>query len=172
MRNRQKKRIGHLGNKGVSLIELIIVIAIIALTSTVTFQLIGQVSSKRIYKAAKTIDITLDKLRVETMSKGVTYSLCLYLIEGDLYMTIQPEGDTLTLTKENGDILVEDCQVSYQKEGVAEEILEEGVGNYIAISYSKSSGAFHSSYERITFRNGNYNSILRFVKETGKHWIE
>lgn len=172
MKNRHKLQIGHLGNKGVSLVEMIIVIAIIALASSVTISLIGQLGFAKTQKAAKTINITMDKLRMETMSKGISYKLYLYLVENDLYMKILKDGDTLTLTKENGEKLMVDCQVKFKSEGLAEEVLQEGEGRYITISFSKSSGAFTSNYEWISINHVKHNSILRFVKETGKHWIE
>ncbi len=172
MKNRHKLQIRHLGNRGVSLVEMIIVIAIIILASSVTISLIGQLSFARTQKAAKTINITLDKLRMETMSKGISYKMYLYLAEGDLYMKILKDSDTIILTKDNGEKLSADCQVNYKREGIAEEVLEEGESNYIAISFSKSSGAFTSDYEWISISNTKHNSILQFVKETGKHWIE
>lgn len=162
----------HLGNKGVSLAEMIIVIAIIALASSVTISLVGQLGFAKTQKAAKTINITMDKLRMETMSKGFSYKLYLYLAEGDLYMKILKDGDTVTLTKDNGEKLIVDCQVRFKSEGIAEEVLEEGDGKYIAISFSKSSGAFTSNYEWISIINVKHKSVLQFVKETGKHWIE
>jgi hypothetical protein len=96
----------------------------------------------------------------------------LYFAESDLYMKILKDGDTITLTKDNGEKLSVDCQVRYKREGIAEEILEEGVGKYIAISFSKSSGAFTSNYEWVSISNAKHTSILQFVRETGKHWIE
>jgi hypothetical protein len=151
---------------------MIIIIAIIALASSVTISLTGQLSFARTQRATKTINITLDKLRMETMSKGISYKMYLYLAESDLYMKILKDGDTITLTKDNGEKLSVDCQVRYKREGIAEEILEEGVGKYIAISFSKSSGAFTSNYEWVSISNAKHTSILQFVRETGKHWIE
>ena len=172
MKNRHKLRIRQLGDKGVSLIEMIIVIAIITLASSVTISLIGQLSFARTQKAAKTINITLDKLRMETMSKGISYKMYLYLVDGDLYMKILKDGDTITLTKDSGEKLSVDCQVRCKREGTVEEVLEEGVGKYIAFSFSKSSGAFTSNYEWVSISNAKHNSKLHFIKETGKHWIE
>lgn len=172
MKNRHKGKNRHLGNKGVSLIEIIIVIAIIVLASSVTISLVGQLGYARTQKAAKTINITMDKLRMETMSKGISYKLFLYLAEGDLYMKILKEGDAIALNKDSGEKLSADCQVKYQKEGSLEEVLEEGVGKYIAISFSKSSGAFTSDYAWLSITNSKHRSVLQFVKETGKHWIE
>lgn len=172
MKNRHTLISRHLGNKGVSLIEMIIVIAIIALASSVTISLVGQFGYTRTQKAAKTLNTTMDKLRMETMSKGISYKLFIYFAEGDLYMKILKESDSISLTKDNGEKLSVDCQVKYQKEGSIEEELEEGTGKYLAISFSKGSGAFTSDYEWISISNSKHKSVLQFVKETGKHWIE
>lgn len=172
MKNRHKLQIRHLGNKGVSLAEMVIVIAIIVLASSVTISLVGQLGFAKTQKSAKTISITMEKLRMETMSKGISYKLYLYLTDGDLYMRILKEGDTISLNKNNGEKLSEDCQVTFKNEGMAEEVLEEGEGKYTTISFSKSSGAFISNHEWIAIKTIKHSSILRFVKETGKHWIE
>lgn len=172
MKNRHKYNKRHLGNKGISLVEVIIVIAIIAIASSVTISLVGQMGFARTQKAAKTINITLDKLRMETMSKGISYHLYLYLVEGDLYMNIQKESDTVSLTKDNGEKLSADCKINYKRQGAEAKELEEGESSYIDISFSKSSGAFTSDYEWISISNTKHRSFLQFVKETGKHWIE
>lgn len=172
MKNRHKIQFRHLGNKGISLIEIIIVIAVIALASSVSINLISQLNLARTEKAAKTINITLDKLRMETMSKGISYKMFLYLAEGDLYMKILKDTDAITLNKDNSEKLSVDCQVRYKREGVVEEVLEEGENKYIAIAFSKSSGALISDYEWISISNAKHDSKLQFVKETGKHWIE
>lgn len=160
----------HEKNKGFTLIEIIIVLGIIAVLTTLTFSLIGYLNFQNTKKATKTIHITLDKVRMETISKGISYKTYLYLVENDLYMKIQKNDEEISLTKDSGEKLSSNCKVTYKREGDL-DYKELDEISYICLYFSKGSGSFLSDYEWISISNGRKSSTIQFVKETGKHMI-
>lgn len=73
-------------NKGYSLVELIIVIAIIGIVTTGTISVMGLIARSNKQKCASSIQTALDTLRVETMSKSTPCYLYLYCKDDEYYL--------------------------------------------------------------------------------------
>lgn len=165
-----------LNKKAFTLIELIIVLAIMAILTTGGVVGIRSITSANITDAAKRIDSRMSQLRLENMTKTPKTYLYLYNIDDVLYMNT---SDSNTATVENGGInattgirLGNNVKLSYIDPSDIQNDLEDG--KEIKISFSRSSGAFLSDYKALIlsgYGNGK-TSTIRCVKETGKHVVE
>ena len=165
-----------LNKKAFTLIELIIVLAIMAILTTGVVVGVRIIISANITDAAKRIDSAISKLRLENMTKTPKSYLYLYNIDDVLYMKTS-ESDSATV--ENGAIdaasgirLANNVKLSYIDLSNIQNNLENG--KEIKISFSRSSGAFLSEIKSLilsSYGNGKTTTI-RCVIETGKHVIE
>ena len=83
-----------LNQKGVTLVEIILVIAIIGILASTSVMLIGHLRYADTKKAVKTVDSSLDKLQVQTMSKADTPYLYIYHLSDGCYMKIMNDDVT------------------------------------------------------------------------------
>jgi len=162
-------------NKGFSLIEMIITIAILAIVTTGSLAISSRIKFADTMKAAKSVDYAMDKLRLETMSKDTKQYLYLYIIDNAIYMKVSSEAisSAAGLDSNSGKKIANQMRVSYKITSVPvvpEETLTDT--NYISISFERSTGAFYSNYEYIKFVYSNSTAILNCIQETGRHWVE
>lgn len=162
-------------NKGISLIEVIIAMAVLAILSIGgigTYQSLGLANTK---KAARVISDDMSKARIYTMSKKDRQYLYIYQIDGRIYtrlatldgLNTNPGGG---LSAAGGQGLSKNINLSYKTaSGVYKNLLDNEV---ICISYNRSSGAFDSHYEEILLESRNQRTVITCVKETGRHWID
>ena len=83
-----------LNQKGVTLVEIILVIAIIGILASTSVMLIGHLRYADTEKAVKAVDSSLDKLQVQTMSKADTPYLYIYHLSDGCYMKIMNDDVT------------------------------------------------------------------------------
>ncbi len=165
-----------LNKKAFTLIELIIVLAIMSILTTGIIVGIRSITSANVTDAAKRINSAMSKLRLENMTKTPKSYLYLYNIGGVLYMNVSEQSG---VTVGNGGIdatfgirLANNVNLSHISfTGIREDI---GEGEKIEISFSRSSGAFLSDYESLilTGNGSGKTSTIRCIKETGKHFVE
>lgn len=161
---------GH-NNKGYTLVELIITLAILMVITTGTVALTSRITFADTRKTAKIVDSTMDKLRLETMTKDVKQYLHLYTSNDSVYIKASEEMepslaglDSDSGKKIGGRMLV------YNKEvGKTEKLLKSGES--IVIGFERSSGAFTSDYETIRFEYGERSSTIYCIKITGRHYV-
>lgn len=171
MKSKRDRNILH-NNKGFTLIELIITLGILMIIATSAGIIISRISFADTIKATKSVASTMDKLRLETMTKAEKRYLYLYTYNDSLYMKIskEPTPSLVGLDSDSAEKIGGKISVFYSENGGVEEVL--GSGESILIEFVRSSGAFVSDYDSIRFEYGGKSSTLYFTKETGRYYIE
>lgn len=161
-------------HRGMSMIELIIVMAIIAIISTGSIAIYSSMGYANTMKAAKLINSKLSKARMDTMSKNQRIYIYLYQIDGKLYSRQAIDGG-LSLDHGGGldsdeASLLSNISLSYIDHSGVIHKLEDN--QWIYISFIKGSGAFDSYYSKLIFKSRNSSSTITCIKETGRHWVD
>lgn len=154
--------------KGFSMIELILVIAIMGIITASTSIGFSYLKAGNVKSAAKNIDSTLSKLKLDTMSMANKPKMYLYKKGSDYYMLCTAKA----FDYNNID--------SYDGQQIANEnvkIVVDGneLNTYVEIAFKKGSGAFLTAPSSLYVCKSD-NKGLRYkivlVRETGKHYIE
>lgn len=175
-------------NKGVTLIELIVVIAILGIVAggiALTFSI---VNSADIQGCTQSIDTTLEETKNECMSK--TEQTCMVLYKSSdvnhtgYYIGRVPISalTTYTPTPET------DTKVGGNKIQITVTLVSSGTidvsSNAVYFTFDRGSGAFAPMYKdvpavstgdypaAITITNGSKTSVINCVQATGKHFVE
>lgn len=158
-------------NKGISLIEIILVVAMLAILSTGSITIYKSLGYANTTKAVKLIDDGMSKIRIHTMSRTDKQYLYLYNIGGTVYMKISSEVNPVLadLNATTGIKFAKNISFRY-KDATGEHSLTSG--SNICIYFKRVTGAFDSDIQYIKLSSGNNASQITCVKETGKHWIE
>lgn len=182
-------------NEGFSLVELIVIIAIIAVLGTATVAGTGMLTGWNMNKCVEMLDGGLSETRVSAMSKGAAYLTITRDTEGNYYMemTGSPEEKIAS-----GNISI---TYTTQVEGSTEltEGTEITTAKPLILTYDRASGAFSPVVESYNLGTGECNFVMsgegenlsyvyctsleisagesksvtiRLVRSTGKHSIE
>ncbi len=159
-------------NRGISLLELIMAISILAILAAGTLGLYSRFGGADTDKAAKMIDTVMEKVRMETMCRSRKQYLYLYGIGNSVYYKNSPEADPLAavLNSSSGRKLANSITISYKITAGMEETLDSG--EYICISFERSSGVFNQNYEYIEMNGPNDTAAITCIPETGRHWTD
>lgn len=178
-----------LNQKGYSLVELIIVLAIMGILAGASVSLFGYLAHANSKKVITSIDSTLDKLQVNSMGKKDYQYFLLYEKNGNTYYRIVNSSSEISdfssyLSDTDGTFLSNSgIRFSYLNE--TGSFTDISGSNYLYISYTKKgtlsaegSNIFggvdtDSNYKvgqiKISGRSENY---IRLVKATGKHMVQ
>ena len=146
-------------NKGFSMVELIITIAIMAILTGSFVAAAGYLKYANAKSGAKKINTELSELRIESMSKMNTPYMYLYNIGGTTYMKVVA-GENANKAKENGLLDKNTTKITD--------------GKAVTITMDKSTGAFLLGPEKIEVASvdGKSSYVIKLVKTTGRHYIE
>lgn len=172
------KRKKYLSEAGVTLLEIIIVLAIIGILASTSVLLIGHLHYADTERVVKNIDSSMNELQMKNISKADKSYLYIYHLSDGYYMrTLVDDIDSFDGTKLNrdGTKLSNNTIEIY---GIGTDVGEsritlDGTTNYIRISYSKA-GNFDSSRTNVSRIEieGTPHKTLNLVFDTGKHFIE
>lgn len=164
------KRIIKQNNKGFSLVELIVVIAIgVILASAITISL-SSVLGVAVKQCARNIESVLNKTRVSTMGKdSVVVELYKDSSDGAYYYKVTTNG-TDTETKKIGRSSLE---ISYSMEQDYSSVKSLTGSDAISIEFDRGSGvektdANGKCCSRIWIKKGSTQKVITIYKETGK----
>ena len=160
--------------KGFSMIELIIVVAIIGIFTGLASIGFGYIQSGNIRSAAQTLNSTLTQLKYDAMSKENKQYMYIYQAgNGYYFMCSDKDASSLSFTTSNGQLLCNtNCTITVDG--------GTSIGTTpMKIAYKKGSGGFDTSKSTITQDitikssdgTGSYY-VVHLVTETGKHYVE
>lgn len=169
--------------RGMSLVEIIIVIAIVGILAGVTASMYGQIRHVNTKKVVEEVETELKRQRLSAMTKaGKTY-LYLYGLGDGYYMktsTVKKESfDTGFFTADGTKICGKNAKI-YKDSAVTSHEITEANGNFIRICY-KRSGVFDYNQPSGEEKNTNTETLIiegssvyqiRLVEETGKYYVE
>ncbi len=159
-------------NRGISLVELLAVISILAILASGGISVYKQLGYADTKRAANTVNSEMDEVRLETMSRARKPYLYLYKIDGTYFM--KRSNETIPAAAElntaSGTELSNKITLSYRYAASPEVTLEPGM--VLKISFDRSSGMFDQELELIQIHSANHTTEITCVPETGRHWVE
>lgn len=160
---------------GVTLIEIIIVLAIIGILASASVLLIGHLHYADTERVINNIDTTMNELQIKNISKAEQSYLYIYHLSDGYYMRILSDDlSGFDSSKLNGDgtKLSNNTIEIYGTDAGGSRVAIKGTANYIKVSYTKS-GSFDSSKTNVKeiAIEGIPQQTLTLVFDTGKHFI-
>ncbi|SEQ01200.1 pilus assembly FimT family protein [Butyrivibrio sp. TB] len=169
-----------INDKGVSLVELIIIIAIMAVLSTGLISMISILNGRAARECAQDTLSALSKVRVLTLSKSAGAPPSGKASDADVYLEIKPDGGgRILIMQVKGDIVVDQISVGAANVDIIAEINKKEVnltGTDIKIAYDRATGAFlkysdEGYITKLTFEQGKSYTI-NMTPATGKATME
>ena len=162
-------------NKGMSLLEVILVIAIMAILVGTAVSGIGYIRFADTKKCAYDINSMLAKTRTEAMSRSSKPYFYIYKYNNNYYMlataaspsSLVLDGSATKIGNSSMEIIVKD------EAGNERSITGNDVSsNAVKIGFVKSTGAFETSYfyDEILIQ-GKTDYTIKLAKNTGKHYV-
>ena len=154
---------------GITLVEIIIVIAIVGILASTAVMMIGHLHYADTQKVVKTLDSSLNELQVKTMSKTGDYYMYVYHLSDGYYVQILSENlsafDASRLTTDGKKL--SNNTISICQDGV--ELPEDG---YMKIAYTKQATFDTANTNVQTIRiEGVPEYSIQLVYDTGKHFV-
>ena len=154
---------------GITLVEIIIVIAIVGILASTAVMMIGHLHYADTQKVVKTLDSSLNELQVKTMSKTGDYYMYVYHLSDGYYVQILSENlsafDASRLTTDGKKL--SNNTISFCRDGV--ELPEDG---YMKIAYTKQATFDTTNTNVQTIRiDGVPEYSIQLVYDTGKHFV-
>ena len=162
----------RLNQKGMTLVEIILVIAIIGILAGTSVMMLGHLHYADTQKVIKTIDSSLDKLQMQSMSKAGDHYLYIYHLSDGCYMKILSDDlssfDGSKLDS-NGTKLANNT-VSIYKDSASGTKVD---GNqFMKVAYTKSL-TFDTTKTNVSaiVVSGGSDYTIQLIADTGKHFI-
>lgn len=157
-------------NHGFTVIEVLVVIAILVILTTSLGISITSVSRANVNSVTKTVDAQMKKLRFTTLSKENDYSLFIYKRGRNNYYEIAPTNTELTNLDKGIKLGKSGLKIQYSVVG-NDTLKTVGGSDYIEIAYNRSNGTFKKDYNKIQFASGEKTKKIILVTSTGRHFI-
>ena len=172
----ETKKHSQLNNTGFSLIELIIVIAIIGVLSASVVLSVSLVGNAHAKTCCNDLQSAIADCKVTTLGKSRAWLSVYQGDNGYVYSQLHVYQLGMGDGKEDATDIPEEPQrlggkrvtVSYTDETGAEMPLPVGAENGIRIEFDRSSGSFKEAPQTIIISGGNRKYTLEFIELTGK----
>lgn len=169
-------------NRGITLVEIIIVITILSILTVMTFGGLHYIKYGNAKRCAYELNAALDKIRIEDMSKAEKAYLYIYLYRDSYYMKESTSEASAALLDDSG-VLLGNKQLGIYYQTSADPLAEQEAGDFASgsfmkISFEKSTGELSSNgtayYKniRIRDRGGTIRYTIRLIQASGKHFVE
>lgn len=169
-------------SRGITLVELIIVIAILSLAAAMSFGGLHYIKYGNAKRCAYELNAALDRIRLEDMSRAEKTYLYIYRHGDSYYMTESTSEPTAVLLGDSG-VLLGNRQLGISWQTSAEPVSEQEVedfpsGKYMKVSFEKSTGelsgngADYYKYILIKDRDGTIRYTIRLIQASGKHFVK
>ena len=165
----------HIDNRGYSLIELVIVLAIIAVLMGTVFYSIILVFSANAKSCANNIQRSIGDCKVTTMGKADAYMELFRESDGTVYtQLLVTECDGTVTDEERQKVGTNKVYVGYEADGDTKTSLE--AGDKIVIRFDRSSGGFRPDaggviYKNIYVEGGSKKYRIEMIPFTGKSQV-
>lgn len=161
-------------NRGFSLIEVIVIVLILGIVSTIAVLSVGYAYGSSANRTANKLSSLLDLTRTQTMA----------MVDGSMILRLSKEsnGKTYAITIQKSKIGGVETKQELSKEelcnsgldvyiqtGTTETKLEGG--SFVDLTFKKNTGAFTSGITQIRFQ-GSKNAYVIIVKETGRNYVK
>lgn len=157
--------------KGFSMIELIVTIAIMAVVTTGGVLSFSLVTGRQVIGCTEEIVSYISQTKVQALSRADA-QLEIFVKNDGVYVNLSVEGRDVKVGKSG-------LQVKYKTQNGAEMTLSET--DRLKLTFDRSSGAFlaladgtvDGSYcVEITVENGRHSRTIILVPQTGKYYVE
>ena len=159
--------------KGFTLVELVIVTAIVAIMAALSLTMLGRIKFANTEKMVTNISDALSKAQILAMSKETPRYLHIFKIGNDYYVEIN-ESTSLPTSGNNATALGSQITIS-KVVGVGGTETEITSGTQVVISFKKDgtlrSGGTLEDIRKIVVK-GSYEAEIRINPKTGKHVTE
>lgn len=186
----------RLGNKGFSLIELIVVIAIMGVLIGGSINMIAYIQLGNVKKCANMINTHIGEVRADALSQADIPYLIVYSTGSEIYsyktnLATTAEQNQLLDGSVGQKLTNQNITIKFLKEGEtspytladatsirAGDLLDPANSAHtkvIAIKFKKSTGAFSDSvpfYPELQISSDHRTYKLNMIKETGRYYIE
>jgi prepilin-type N-terminal cleavage/methylation domain-containing protein len=175
---------GRLNNRGLTLVEIVVVVAILAIASSIVWMSINTIFGLEAKKTAKELYGAIEKVKVQQMTKAGASYLHLYRLDGAVCLDIYDSGEKRGGEFEDGNkIGTSRIRITYTLGGHTVTLDEEG----IVLAFNRSDGSFMTAgaawdlrspaatpdypgsyYTAITISSGGFNRTITLFPNTGK----
>lgn len=165
-------------NKGFSLIELVVTIAIMAIVTGGAVSLYSYVSTANVKQCYTGINDELGATRTYAMSKKGKWSLTVKKESGKYYAVVSKDGSEVSKTKLGKD---GEFTLTYKKlpdgAAIATEVeITDSASTWPTIMFNSGSGAClvvdGYTVSELKVSNPNLTKTVKLVKATGKHYVK
>ena len=159
----------RLNNKGLTLIEIMVVMAIIAIASTMVWLSVNTIFGLQAKQTAKELYAGMEKTKVEQMMKSGETSLKLRRDDDDggVYLDFCHDGEVVESKKIGSSRIIVTYTLT-NSEGTLDS-------NGIVLAFNRSDGSFKTAegtggdyYDTITILSGGFSRTITLYPNTGK----
>ena len=157
-------------NKGFTLIELVVVIAVMAVITTVSTYVVGMVSKQKLKDFTNDLDAMLCQCKIETMSGMPQPTLELSLVDGVYQATLYKNSFSYSKKAVKTQTLGNtSLKVTYMENGMERELRE---GRKVSFQYDRVTGELiNTAITKVTASDNTGSYAIEFVPKTGFHEV-